>query len=56
LEAGALMPIAGAAGPRKFVAEQAFHSAGGAGLQPIVETFPARTGAHPTCACPASTC
>ena len=39
------------AGPRKFVAEQNFHSAGYQGLQPIVEAFLAATGAHATSAC-----
>ena len=39
------------AGPRKFVAEQNFHSAGYKGLQPIVEAFLAATGGHATSAC-----
>ena len=65
LEGGALMLIAGDiggtttrlalvspdAGPRKFVAEQEFHSADYEGLQPIVEAFLAKTGDHATSAC-----
>ena len=39
------------AGPRKFVAEQEFHSADYKGLQPIVEAFLANTGGHATSAC-----
>ena len=39
------------AGPRKFVAEQEFHSADYKGLQPIVEAFLAKTGGHATSAC-----
>jgi glucokinase len=39
------------AGPRKFVAEQEFHSGDFNGLQPIVEAFLADTGASPTSAC-----
>ena len=39
------------AGPRKFVAEQEFHSADFKGLQPIVEAFLANTGGHATSAC-----
>ena len=39
------------AGPRKFVAEQNFPSAGYKGLQPIVEAFLAATGGHATSAC-----
>jgi glucokinase len=38
-------------GPRKFVAEQEFHSGDYKGLQPIVEAFVANTGAHATSAC-----
>ena len=39
------------AGPRKFVAEQEFHSADFNGLQPIVEAFLGSTGGHATSAC-----
>jgi glucokinase len=39
------------AGPRKFVAEQEFHSADYKGLQPIVESFLANAGGHATSAC-----
>jgi glucokinase len=39
------------AGPRKFVAEQEFHSPDFEGLQPIVEAFLASTGDHATAAC-----
>jgi len=39
------------AGPRKFVAEQEFHSADFAGLVPIVEAFLAATGGQATAAC-----
>ena len=39
------------AGPRKFVAEQEFHSGDYKGLQPIVEAFLASTGGHATSAC-----
>lgn len=39
------------AGPRKFVAEQEFHSPDYPALQPIVETFLAKNGGHPTVAC-----
>jgi glucokinase len=39
------------AGPRKFVAEQEYHSADYKGLQPIVEAFLASTGGHATSAC-----
>jgi len=39
------------AGPRKFVAEQEFHSADYKGLRPVVEAFLAKTGGHPTSAC-----
>ena len=39
------------AGPRRFVAEQEFRSAGYKGLQPIVEAFLAKTGSHATTAC-----
>ena len=39
------------AGPRKFVAEQEFHSADYNGLRPVVEAFPARTDGRPTSAC-----
>jgi glucokinase len=39
------------AGPRKFVAEQEFHSADYKGLQPIVEAFLANTKGHATAAC-----
>jgi glucokinase len=38
-------------GPRKFVAEQEFHSADFNGLQPIVEAFLANTGGRATSAC-----
>jgi glucokinase len=38
-------------GPRKFVAEQEFHSADYEGLPPIVETFLGNTGGHATSAC-----
>src|ERR1700743_248112 len=38
-------------GPRKFVAEQEYHSADYKGLQPIVETFLASTGRHVTSGC-----
>ena len=38
-------------GPRKFVAEQEFHSADYDGLQPIVETFLTATGRPATDAC-----
>ncbi|HVC55967.1 MAG TPA: glucokinase [Stellaceae bacterium] len=39
------------AGPRKFIAEQEFHSSDFAGLQPIVEAFLSGKGGHPTAAC-----
>ena len=39
------------AGPRKFVAEQEFHSADYKGLRPIVEAFLAKTGGHASSAC-----
>jgi glucokinase len=39
------------AGPRKFVAEQEFHSADFPGLVPIVEAFLATTGGRVTSAC-----
>ena len=39
------------AGPRKFVAEQEFHSTDYKGLQPIVEAFLASSGERPTSAC-----
>ncbi len=39
------------AGPRKFVAQQEFHSADHAGLQPIVEAFLAKSGGAVTAAC-----
>ncbi len=39
------------AGPRKFVAEQEFHSADFKGLQPIVEAFLADAGGQATSAC-----
>jgi glucokinase len=39
------------AGPRKFVAEQEFSSGDYKGLQPIVEAFLAKTGAHAISAC-----
>jgi glucokinase len=39
------------AGPRKFVAEQEFHSADYKGLQPIVEAFLANTHGEATSAC-----
>jgi len=39
------------AGPRKFVAEQEFHSADYKGLQPIVEAFLANTRGSATAAC-----
>jgi glucokinase len=38
-------------GPREFVAEQEFPSGEFKGLQPIVETFLARTAGHATAAC-----
>jgi glucokinase len=38
-------------GPRKFIAEQEFHSADFAGLVPIVEAFLATTKGHPETAC-----
>ena len=39
------------AGPRKFVAEQEFHSADYKRLQPVVEAFLAETGGRATSAC-----
>ena len=39
------------AGPRKFVAQQDFHSADFNGLQPIVDAFISKTGVHATSAC-----
>ena len=39
------------AGPRRFVAEQEFHSADYEGLQPIVEAFLANTDGHARSAC-----
>ena len=39
------------AGPRKFVAEQEFHSADYKGLQPIVKAFLDKAGGHATSAC-----
>jgi glucokinase len=39
------------AGPRRFVAEQEFHSVDFKGAQPIVEAFLAKTGGHATSAC-----
>ena len=39
------------AGPRKFVAEEEFSSGDYKGLQPIVEAFLAKTGAHAISAC-----
>jgi glucokinase len=39
------------AGPRKFVAEQEFHSADYNGLRPVVEAFLAKTDGRPTSAC-----
>jgi len=39
------------AAPREFVAEQEFNSGDYKGLQPIVEAFLAKTGAHATSAC-----
>lgn len=39
------------AGPRKFVAEEEYHSADYEGLQPIVEAFLAKSGGHATSAC-----
>ncbi len=38
-------------GPRKFVAEEEFHSADFDGLQPVVAAFLAKTGGHATSAC-----
>jgi glucokinase len=38
-------------GPRAFVTEQEFHSGDFNDLQPVVEAFLAKTGAHATCAC-----
>ena len=38
-------------GPRKFVAEQEFHSADFKGLQPIMQAFLSKTGAHAESAC-----
>ncbi len=38
-------------GPRKFLAEQEFHSADFQGLQPIMQAFLTKTGAHPDSAC-----
>jgi glucokinase len=43
--------VSAQAGPRKFVAQQEFHSADYQGLQPIVEAFLANTGGHATSAC-----
>jgi len=43
--------ISPAAGPRAFLAEQEFRSAGFPGLQPIVEAFLASTGGQATSAC-----
>ena len=43
--------VSAEAGPRKFVAEQEFHSADFNGLQPVVEAFLAKTGGHPMSAC-----
>ena len=39
------------AGPRKFVAEQEFHSSDFNGLRPVVAAFLAKTGGRPTSAC-----
>jgi glucokinase len=39
------------AGPRRFVAEQEFHSADYKGLPPVVEAFLAKTGGQVTTAC-----
>ena len=38
-------------GPRKFVAEEEFHSADFDGLQPVVAAFLAKNGGHATSAC-----
>ena len=38
-------------GPRKFVAEEEFHSADFEGLQPVVAVFLAKTASHATSAC-----
>jgi len=38
-------------GPRKFIAEQEFRSAEFQGLQPIMQAFLNKTGAHADCAC-----
>ncbi len=43
--------VSAEAGPRKFVAEQEFHSADYPGLQPIVEAFLATAKGHATSAC-----
>jgi len=43
--------VSPAAGPRKFIAEQEFHSADYKGLEPIIEAFLANTGADGTSAC-----
>jgi glucokinase len=43
--------VSSEAGPRKFVAEQEFHTADYKGLQPVVEAFLANTGGRAECAC-----
>ncbi len=43
--------VSAEAGPRRFVAEQEFHSADFKGLQPIVEAFLTSSGKRPSSAC-----
>jgi glucokinase len=43
--------VAAESGPRKFVAEQEFHNADFKGLEPILQAFVAKTGAHADSAC-----
>ena len=43
--------VSAEAGPRKFIAEQEFHTADYKGLQPVVEAFLANTGGRADCAC-----
>ena len=43
--------VSAESGPRKFLAEQEYHSGDYDGLQPIVEAFMASTGGHATSAC-----
>ena len=43
--------VSSEAGPRKFVAEQEFHTADYKGLHPVVEAFLANTGERADCAC-----